>query len=128
SSAGRALGSHPGGRGFESPYPHSVVPDTVTFRERGLGIVLATTMRLERGLLACALLGGALAACAPAAAQLPLPGIGQKQGNPFCYKPGEQTYEVYGPTDIGGTVGNGRLSVAVNPQGTLSVFRWPSPS
>lgn len=79
------------------------------------------------GLLAVALLG-ALASAAPTAAQLPLPGPGQKEGNPFCLKPGEETAEVYGPTDIGATVGNQRLSVAVSPQGTLSVLRWPSPS
>src|SRR5438128_2660846 len=83
---------------------------------------------LSASALPVSLSAGALAACAPAAAQRRLPGIGQKQANPFCYKPGEQTYEVYGPTDIGGTDGNGRLSVAVYPQGTLSVFRWPSPS
>src|SRR5690625_4492606 len=34
----------------------------------------------------------------------------------------------FGPTDIGATVGNQRLSVAVSPKGTLSVFRWPSTS
>jgi hypothetical protein len=85
-------------------------------------------MRLGRSLLACALLAGALAASAPAAAQLAVPGPLQKPGNPFCFKPTEKTYEVYGPTDIGATTGNGRLSVAVNPQGTLSVLKWPSPS
>src|SRR2546421_6211208 len=78
---------------------------------------------------ACALLVGAMATgAAPAASQFPLGGPGQKPGNPFCIKPNERTVEVYGPTDIGATVGNQRLSVAVNPQGTLSVLRWPSPS
>src|SRR2546425_3326505 len=86
-------------------------------------------MRTGGWIVACALLVGAQAACAaPAAAENPLGGPGQKPGNPFCLKPGERTVEVYGPTDIGGTLGNGRLSVAVNPRGTLSVMRWPSPS
>ena len=65
----------------------------------------------------------------PAAAQEPLPGFGQKPGNPFCIEyPAEETAEIYGPTDIGASVGNQRLSVGVNAQGTLSVLRWPSPS
>ena len=69
----------------------------------------------------------ALLLTVPAAAQGPFPGP-LEPDNPFCLKPGEETAEVYGPTDIGATVGNQRLSVAVNPEGTLSVFRWPSPS
>src|SRR5205807_8084126 len=83
-------------------------------------------MRAGGLIAACALLVGATATSA--AAQLPTGGPGQKQGNPFCIKPGERTVEIYGPTDIGATLGNQRLSVAVNPQGTLSVMRWPSPS
>lgn len=52
----------------------------------------------------------------------------EKLDNPTCLKPGEETPEIYGPTDVGATAGNGSLSAAVNPQGTLSVLRWPSPS
>jgi hypothetical protein len=60
---------------------------------------------------------------------LPL-GLGQgKPGYALCFNPGGQTPETqFGPTDIGATIGNHRLSVAANPQGTLSVFKWPSPS
>lgn len=64
---------------------------------------------------------------APAAAQQVAPSPGPA-GNSFCLKPDEETPEIYGPTDIGATTGNQRLSVAVNPRGTLSVMRWPSPS
>ncbi|HWH44248.1 MAG TPA: hypothetical protein VNT32_05920 [Thermoleophilaceae bacterium] len=71
--------------------------------------------------IALALAGG------PAAAQQVLPSPGP-QGNEICLKPGEETPEIYGPTDIGATAGNQRMSVAVNPEGTLSVMRWPSPS
>jgi hypothetical protein len=80
---------------------------------------------------AAALIATVAPAAAPApAAAVTLPGLALpgKQGNEFCLKPNEQTPEMYGPTDIGATVGNQRLSVAVNPQGTLSVLRWPSPS
>src|SRR2546430_12492006 len=85
-------------------------------------------MRTGGWIVACALLVGAQAACAaPAAAENPLGGPGQKPGNPFCLKPGERTVEVYGPTDIGGTLRNGRPSVAGNPPGALSLMRWPRP-
>ncbi len=67
-----------------------------------------------------------LAAAAPAAAQSPI-GV-PKLGNPVCLDRAEPTPEIYGPTDIGATTGNQRLSVAINPQGTVSVLRWPSPS
>src|SRR5256885_4728625 len=86
-------------------------------------------MRTGGWIVACALLVGAQAACAaPAAAENPLGGPGQKPGNPFCLKPGERTVEAYGPTDIGATLGNRRLSAAVTPRGTLSPTRSPSPS
>ena len=38
------------------------------------------------------------------------------------------TPERYGPTDISATTGNQRLSVALNPDATVTVFKWPSPS
>jgi hypothetical protein len=74
------------------------------------------------GLAALAVAGGAATA---QAGPVPTPG---KPGNPICLKPTEPGPEKYGPTDIGAVAANGRLSVAVNPQGTLSVFRWPSVS
>lgn len=43
-------------------------------------------------------------------------------------KPAANQNAGFGPTDIGATVGNQRLSVAVNPRGGLSLFRWPSTS
>jgi GH15 family glucan-1,4-alpha-glucosidase len=36
--------------------------------------------------------------------------------------------EGYGPTDISGIVGAGRLSVALNEESTITVFKWPNPS
>lgn len=45
-----------------------------------------------------------------------------------CYEPNEFTPEKYGPTDISATTGNQRLSVAINSEGTVTVFKWPSPS
>ncbi len=45
-----------------------------------------------------------------------------------CTDSSTATPESYGPTDISATSGNESLSVAVNRQGTVTVFRWPSPS
>jgi hypothetical protein len=70
--------------------------------------------------------GLALSLAAPAGALAQI--APDKPTNPFCLAGSKQTAEAYGPTDIGATVGNQRLSVGVNPQGTLSVLRWPSPS
>src|SRR5699024_1942018 len=42
--------------------------------------------------------------------------------------PDDNQNSAFGPTDIGATLGNQRLSVAVSPKGNLSVFRWPSTS
>jgi hypothetical protein len=36
--------------------------------------------------------------------------------------------EIYGPTDINAQSSNQRLSVGVNRDGTMTVFRWPRPS
>ncbi|SDM63178.1 hypothetical protein SAMN04487949_2332 [Halogranum gelatinilyticum] len=36
--------------------------------------------------------------------------------------------EFFGPTDINAQSGNGRLSVALNREGTVTVLRWPRPS
>jgi len=36
--------------------------------------------------------------------------------------------EVYGPTDINAQVANQRLAVAMNGEGTITVFRYPTPS
>lgn len=43
-----------------------------------------------------------------------------------CFDPNAR--EIYGPTDINAQTGNGRLSVALNRAGTMTVFRWPYPS
>ena len=45
-----------------------------------------------------------------------------------CFDPNEETPEGYGPTDISAVSGNGGLSVALNRSGTVTVFKWPSPS
>jgi hypothetical protein len=44
-----------------------------------------------------------------------------------CVKP-EQGKELYGPTDVNAQAGNQGLSVAFNSAGTVTVFKWPSPS
>ena len=44
-----------------------------------------------------------------------------------CVKP-EQGKELYGPTDVNAQAGNQGLSVAFNEAGTITVFKWPSPS
>ena len=36
--------------------------------------------------------------------------------------------EPYGATDINAITGNGGLSVGINEEGTITVFKWPSPS
>ena len=38
------------------------------------------------------------------------------------------TPETFGPTDIDAVSGNGKLSVGLNGDGTVTVMRWPSPS
>ncbi|MFC4359146.1 hypothetical protein ACFO0N_14460 [Halobium salinum] len=40
----------------------------------------------------------------------------------------DQAPEFWGPTDINAQSGNGRLSVALNRTGTVTVLRWPRPS
>ena len=45
-----------------------------------------------------------------------------------CFNGQEETPEGYGPTDISAVSGNGRASVGLNPAGTVTVFKWPSPS
>jgi hypothetical protein len=92
---------------------------------RGTRVSRAGAARLRRRAPIALAVLGALLTTSSAAAQQILPAPAAKPGHPFCLKP-EETWELYGPTDIGATTGNGRLSVAVNPQGTLSVLRWPS--
>ncbi len=36
--------------------------------------------------------------------------------------------EGFGPTDVSAASGNMRLSIAINPEGALTVFKWPNPS
>ncbi|MGH2753029.1 MAG: hypothetical protein ACRDLB_01220 [Actinomycetota bacterium] len=45
-----------------------------------------------------------------------------------CSDPSEPTPEASGPTDISAVSGNQRLSVALNSDATVTVFKWPSPS
>ncbi len=45
-----------------------------------------------------------------------------------CRDPGEETPEDYGPTDISAVSGNQHMSVAVNPDATVTVLKWPTPS
>ena len=54
------------------------------------------------------------------------PARAQTTGN--CFDEQEETPEGYGPTDISAVSGNGRASVAFNSGGTVTVFKWPSPS
>ncbi|HVM35563.1 MAG TPA: hypothetical protein VM784_09480 [Actinomycetota bacterium] len=42
--------------------------------------------------------------------------------------PGADPAETFGPTDISGVSGNRRLTVAVNPDATVTVLKWPSAS
>ena len=78
----------------------------------------------------------ALSAIGPVAAQtIDDPGSGGPTGQRIprpvltgqCVKP-EQGKELYGPTDVNAQAGNQGLSVAFNSQGTVTVFKWPSPS
>jgi hypothetical protein len=45
-----------------------------------------------------------------------------------CFNDAAETPEAYGPTDISAVTANGRLSVAENPDATVTVMKWPSPS
>lgn len=45
-----------------------------------------------------------------------------------CFDAAAPTPEKYGPTDISAVSGNSGLSVALNPDATVTVFKWPSPS
>lgn len=45
-----------------------------------------------------------------------------------CFDDSAATPEGYGPTDISATTGNGALSVGLNPDATVTVLKWPSPS
>lgn len=36
--------------------------------------------------------------------------------------------QIFGPTDVNGVCGNGRLAVGVNRVGTVTVIKWPRPS
>ncbi len=73
----------------------------------------------------CLVLAAAVGQGTASATTLPIP---SKPGNPVCLNPAANGPEAYGPTDIGAALGGQRLQVAVNPEGVLSVFRWPSRS
>lgn len=53
-------------------------------------------------------------------------GLGRLAAKPGCFKLNAR--ELYGPTDINAQSANGRLAVATNDVGTMTVFRWPRPS
>ena len=59
---------------------------------------------------------------------LPLGLSSRAQTTNDCSDPGATTPEASGPTDITAVSGNQRLSVALNPDATVTVFKWPSPS
>ena len=95
-------------------------------------------MRRSRLLAAglAVVVAGAAFAMGPAGAQtIDDPGSGgpsdQRIPRPVltgqCIKP-EQGKELYGPTDVNAQAGNQGLSVAFNDRGTVTVFKWPSPS
>jgi GH15 family glucan-1,4-alpha-glucosidase len=50
------------------------------------------------------------------------------QTEPPCFDAAEETPERYGPTDISAVSANGRMSVALNQDATVTVMKWPSPS
>ena len=50
------------------------------------------------------------------------------QATADCFDETEETPEGFGPTDITATTGNGKLSVALNDDATVTVLKWPSPS
>jgi hypothetical protein len=43
-----------------------------------------------------------------------------------CFDP-SRAPEVYGPTDVNAQIANGNVAVGVNADGTITVFRYPSP-
>src|SRR5436305_7921404 len=49
---------------------------------------------------------------------------------PHCYNATQPNadYEAYGPTDVSVQAGDGRVTVGENPDGTLTVFKYPNPS
>ncbi len=71
--------------------------------------------------------GPRLLAVALCLSLLPASPAGPQTGSE-CYDPQEPTPEKYGPTDITAVSGNRNLSVGLNDDGTVTVFKWPSPS
>lgn len=91
--------------------------------------------RLLAAVLAVVVAGTALVAGSADAQTIDDPGSGgpsdQQIPRPVltgqCIKP-EQGKELYGPTDVNAQAGNQGLTVAFNDRGTVTVFKWPSPS
>lgn len=69
------------------------------------------------------LLASLIAACL-AAAVMAVPARAQTAN---CESASE-TPETFGPTDISAVTGNQKLSVGLNPDATVTVLKWPSPS
>ena len=55
-----------------------------------------------------------------------VPGLAQTPTD--CEDEQASTPETFGPTDINAVTGNGKLSVGLNADATVTVMRWPSPS
>jgi GH15 family glucan-1,4-alpha-glucosidase len=53
---------------------------------------------------------------------------GRAQTEAECTPPGADPAERFGPTDISAVSGNRRLTVAVNPDATVTVLKWPTAS
>ena len=70
----------------------------------------------------CLMLGGLLAA------SIVPPPPARAQTSASCRNTASETPEQYGPTDISAVSGNQRMSVGLNPDATVTVLKWPSPS
>lgn len=71
-------------------------------------------------------LGTSLCALTLALAGLGAPPLRAQTGD--CFDPSEPTPERFGPTNISAVTGNRGLTVALDPDATVTVFKWPSPS
>jgi GH15 family glucan-1,4-alpha-glucosidase len=82
-------------------------------------VLISPCLRFPAGVLAFALLITLAVVDGPAA---------RAQMTADCSDPFEPTPEEFGPTDITAVTGNQHLSVGLNSDATVSVFKWPSPS
>ena len=54
--------------------------------------------------------------------------VARAQTPAVCEDESAPTPETFGPTDINAVTGNGRLTVGLNADATISVLKWPTPS